>query len=74
MGSWKAEIRQPAFDFTGNVGYTDRFAFHALAILMPVKQLSQFYKHYHHKMMIPGSISHAFSCKHETHDLLTLVS
>ena len=24
--------------------------------------------------MFCGSISHAFSCKHETHDLLTLVS
>ena len=52
---------------------TDFFAFHALEILKHSK-----FAHFSLKngcfLMFGGSQSHAFSCKHETHDLLTLAS
>ena len=37
-----------------------------------IEELGTFF--FFHNTMIPGSQGHAFSCKHETHNLLTLVS
>ena len=53
--------------------YTDCFAFHALAILKHLKSAHFSTKNGYFSVFC-GSISHAFSCKHETHVLLTLVS
>ena len=53
--------------------YTDCFAFHALAILKHLKSAHFSTKNGYFSVFC-GSISHAFSCKQETHDLLTLVS
>ena len=49
------------------------FAFHALAILKHLKSAHFSTKNGYFSVFC-GPISHAFSCKHETHDLLTLVS
>ncbi len=56
-----------------DVGYTDCFAFHALAILKHLKFAHFSMKNGYFSVFV-GSISHAFSCKHEMHDLLTLAS
>ena len=53
--------------------HTDCFAFHAPAILKHLK-FAHFSTKNGYFSVFCGSISHAFSCKHETHDLLTLVS
>ena len=50
-----------------------RLAFHALAILKHLKSAHFSTKNGYFSVFC-GSISHALSCKHETHDLLTLVS
>ena len=49
------------------------FAFHAPAILKHLKSAHFSTKNGYFSVFC-GSISHAFSCKQETHDLLTLVS
>ena len=46
---------------------------HTLAILKHLKSAHFSTKNGYFSVFC-GSISHAFSCKHETHDLLTLVS
>ena len=52
---------------------TDFFAFHALEILKTF-EIRSFSTKNGYFLMFCGSQSHAFSCKHEKHDLLTLVS
>ena len=52
---------------------TDFFAFHAPEILKHSK-FAHFSAKNGYFLMFCGSQSHTFSCKHEMHDLLTLVS
>ena len=64
--SWRQKVFWPQW-------YTDCSAFHAPAILKHLKSAHFSTKNGYFSVFC-GSRSHAFSCKHETHDFLTLVS